>query len=159
MVMRPAQPMASQLHSYPVFSGRVRHALDPKNRTTIPSNWRPEKPAPLWLVPQSDGLCLLALPYEEFRAVPAKVNTLAHMDPEERQDFIDLFFSEAQEVTPDSQGRFVIPQHFCEQLKLKDWVCMSGADSKFKIWNPDEFDRFLAERRTQTRSIGKQAQL
>jgi hypothetical protein len=36
---------------------------------------------------------------------------------------------------------------------------MSGADSKFKIWNPDELDRFLAERRTQTRSIGKQAQL
>jgi division/cell wall cluster transcriptional repressor MraZ len=155
----PRPTMASQPQSYPVFSGRVRHALDPKNRTTIPSNWRPEKPAPLWLVPQSDGLCLLALPHDEFRAVPAKVNTLAHMDPEERQDFIDLFFSEAQEVTPDSQGRFVIPQHFCEQLKLKDWVCLSGADSKFKIWNPDEFDRFLAERRTQTRSIGKQAQL
>jgi DNA-binding transcriptional regulator/RsmH inhibitor MraZ len=36
---------------------------------------------------------------------------------------------------------------------------MTGADSKFKIWNPDEFDRFLAEHRPQTRSIGKQAQL
>ena len=151
--------MATELQSYPVFSGRARHALDSKNRTTIPSQWRPKTPAPRWLVPQSDGQCLLALPYEEFRAVPAKVNALAQMDPEDRQNFIDLFFSEAQEVTPDAQGRFVIPQHFCEELGLKEWVCMAGADSKFKIWNPEVFERFLAERRTQTRSIGKQAQL
>lgn len=91
--------------------------------------------------------------------MPAKVNALTTMDPEERQDFIDLFFSEAMEVTPDSQGRFVIPQHFCEQLGLKDEVCLAGADSKFKIWAPTAFEQFLAERRSQTRSIGKQAQL
>ena len=151
--------MSSQPPSYPLFSGRVRHALDQKNRTTIPVGWRPTEPAPLWLVPQTDGQCLLAMPYEEFKAVPARVNALTQLDPEERQNFIDLFFSEAEEITPDKQGRFVIPEHFCKELKLSGEIVLSGADSKFKIWNPDVFDQFLADRRTGRRSVGKQVQL
>jgi MraZ protein len=130
--------MTVQPPSYPLFSGRVHHALDQKNRTTIPVGWRPTEPAPLWLVPQTDGLCLLAMPYEEFKAVPARVNAQTQLDPEDRQHFIDLFFAEAEEVTPDKQGRFVIPTHFCEKLKLSGEIVLSGADSKIKIWNPAE---------------------
>jgi division/cell wall cluster transcriptional repressor MraZ len=151
--------MVTPIQSYPVFSGRMRLALDPKNRTTIQAGWRPEKPAPLWLVPHSGEKCLLAMPEEEFRSVPARVNALTHYSPEERQDYIDLFFAEAEKVTPDSQGRFVIPQHFCDELNLKEWVLLAGADTKFKIWNPDEYERYRAEHLARTRSIGKQAQL
>lgn len=151
--------MTTPTQSYPVFSGRVRHALDQKNRTTIPVGWRPTEPAPLWLVPQTDGQCLLAMPYAEFKAVPGRVNALAQLDPEERQNFIDLFFSEAEEVTPDKQGRFVIPVHFCEELKLAGEIVLSGADSKFKIWNPDVYDQFVTDRRAGRRSVGKQVQL
>lgn len=151
--------MDPHIPSYPVFSGRVRHALDGKNRTTIPVAWRPEEPAPLWLVPQTDGACLLAMPSTEFRAVPARVNALSHLDAEDRQHFIDLFFAEAQEVTPDKQGRFVIPEHFCAELKLAEEIILSGAESKFKIWNPTAFERFRAQRRSATRGVGKQVQL
>ena len=99
------------------------------------------------------------MPFEEFKAVPARVNALTHLDPEERQDFIDLIFSEAQEVTPDKQGRFVIPEHFCTQLKLRGEIVLSGADTKIKIWNPEVFEAFLAQRRNGTRGVGKQVQL
>lgn len=151
--------MATQTQSYPVFSGRARHALDGKNRTTIPSGWRPDAPLPLWLVPQSDGSCLLALPQDEFRAVPSRVNALTHLDAEERQNFIDNFFSSAEQVTPDAQGRFVIPPQFCKDLGLGSEVVFAGADTKFKIYAPAVFDKLDAQRRAQTRPIGKQVQL
>jgi MraZ protein len=151
--------MATHTQSYPVFSGRAHHALDGKNRTTIPSGWRPDAPLPLWLVPHSDGTCLLALPLEEFRAVPDKVNALTHLDAEDRQHFIDNFFSSAEEVTPDSQGRFVIPPQFCEQLRLKGEVVFAGANKQFKIYAPAVFEQIDTQRRAHTRSIGKQVQL
>lgn len=151
--------MATQTQSYPVFSGRARHALDAKNRTTIPSGWRPDAPLPLWLVPHSDGTCLLGLPLEEFRAVPAKVNALTHLDAEDRQNFIDNFFSSAEQVTPDAQGRFVIPPQFCKDLGLDDEVVLAGANTQFKIYAPAVFEKLDTQRRAQTRSIGKQVQL
>jgi MraZ protein len=151
--------MADPTQSYPLFSGRARHALDAKNRTTIPVAWRPATPAPLWLVPQTDGSCLLAMPEEEFRAVPKRVNALTQLDPEDRQDFIDVFMAEAEQVQPDAQGRFVIPPRFCEKLGLKGEVVLSGADAKFKIWQPAVFDRFLADRLTRARTVGKQVQV
>ncbi|MEO8353535.1 MAG: hypothetical protein ABI680_17540 [Chthoniobacteraceae bacterium] len=145
--------------TYPLFSGRVRHALDAKNRTTIPAGWRPARPAPLWLVPQSDGSCLLAMPYEEFKAIPARVNSLTHIDAEDRQNFIDLIYAEAEQVTPDKQGRFVIPEHFCRELTLSGEIILTGAESKLKIWNPEAFEAFRSRRRTETRNVGKLAQL
>jgi MraZ protein len=151
--------MADPTQLYPIFSGRARHALDAKNRTTIPVGWRPEKPTPLWIVPQSDSSCLLAMPEAEFRAVPARVNALTHLDAEERQDFIDIFMSEAEQVTPDGQGRFVIPPRFCEKLGLRGEVVLSGADAKFKIWKPEDFEQFLTDRLSRARTVGKQAQV
>lgn len=151
--------MADPTQSYPLFSGRARHALDAKNRTTIPVGWRPEKPTPLWIVPQSDDACLLAMPEGEFRDVPARVNKLTHLDPSERQDFIDVFMSEAEQVVPDAQGRFVIPPRFCEKLGLRGEVMLTGADQKFKIWQPEAFERFLADRSPRSRSVGKQVQV
>lgn len=142
-----------------MFWGRVRHALDAKNRTVIPATWRPEEPASLWLVPQSDHACLLAMPYEEFRAIPDRVNARADLNPERRKRFIDWFFAEAQEVTPDKQGRFVIPEHFCADLNLRTEVVLAGSEAKFKIWNVEVFDKVHAEYRVDTRDIGKEVQL
>lgn len=151
--------MPAQSQSYPLFSGRVRHALDAKNRTVIPVHWRPKKSAPLWLVTQSDIACLLAMPYEEFKAIPGRVNERKDVDPEVRQHFIDYFFSEAHEVTPDAQGRFVIPEHFCSELKLKGEVVLAGADAKFKIWNPAAFEQFRTDRHPVRRDVGKLVQV
>jgi len=151
--------MATQVPAYPLFFGQARHSLDAKNRTVIPAGWRPEEPSPLWLVPQSDRACLLAMPLAEFKAVPARVNANVNLDPEARQDFLDVLFAEVETVTPDKQGRFVIPDKFCTELKLRNEVVFAGADTKFKIWNVDAFETFLAQRRTNIRNVGKYVQL
>ena len=151
--------MATHAPAFPIFSGRVRHALDAKNRTVIPAAWRPEEPAPLWLVPQSDRSSLLAMPERVFEAVEGTVNANPNLDPEQRQAFLELFFSEAQTVTPDKQGRFVIPEQFCAELKLRNEVLFAGAQSKFKIWNVAAFESFEAERRPTIRTVGRAVQL
>lgn len=151
--------MATQDPSYPLFAGRVRHSLDAKNRTVIPANWRTRDPAPLWLVPQTDHACLLAMPFDEFNAIPARVNARTDLNPKARQNFIDWLFAEAQEVIPDKQGRFVIPEHFCAELELRNEVVLAGASAKFKIWNVASFDKFHAEQRQNTRAIGEEVQL
>lgn len=155
----PRNTMSATESSYPNFFGRVRHALDVKKRTTIPTQWRPITPAPLWIFPQSDGQCLLAMTESEFRAIPDLVNSKTNLSPDARRRFIDVVFAEAEQIIPDKQGRFVIPDHFCQRLKLKDQIIISGANSKLKIWNPETFEKFMAESEPDSLEVGKEAQL
>ena len=48
----------------PVFMGEFCHAIDGKNRITIPSAWRPaeKKGTELFLIPSSSANCLTVMP-------------------------------------------------------------------------------------------------
>ena len=44
-------------------------------------------------------------------------------------------FPKAQECILDSQGRFVLPQEFVENLSFKKEVLMIGAGDHFEVWD------------------------
>jgi MraZ protein len=50
----------------------------------------------------------------------------------------------AVEVTPDGQGRILIPATLREQAKLNGQVQMIGAIDRIEIWNPAEFQQATA---------------
>lgn len=53
------------------------------------------------------------------------------------------FFSRAEECSLDSQGRFILPQEFIEQVKFGKQVLIVGAGDHFEIWNPKDWRQQL----------------
>ncbi len=53
----------------------------------------------------------------------------------------------------DTAGRIVLPDSFCEQFGLTDWVVLIGLGQRFQIWS---LDAFRAQREAQGRIAREQ---
>lgn len=129
-----------------IFSGEYRHALDPKNRVSVPSCWKlkpkdGDEPAELFLVPDpATSDFLLIFPREEFEAVAQRVEA-SNIPPKDKRIFIRQFYSQAKRGAVDKQGRLLLPEDFCSQLDLRGEVLLAGSVTRFEIWNPGRWDR------------------
>lgn len=132
--------MATQSHSQPIFSGRFRHALDGKNRITIPARWRQTDADDFFLVPDQTNSYIRVMPPEEFRKVDESVEKLEGLTAQEKRAFIRHFYSEAQNCSTDKQGRLLLPEEQCRQVGLRDEVVIVGGLARFEIWNPKKWD-------------------
>jgi division/cell wall cluster transcriptional repressor MraZ len=55
--------------------------------------------------------------------------------------------SNAVEVTPDAQGRILIPASLRGAAELEGQALLVGAINKVEIWNPAKFEEAVRERR------------
>jgi MraZ protein len=125
----------------PFFYGKSRHALDHKNRITIPAKWRREDGADVFFVlPHHKAECLLVMPPDQFRAVGERVRASA-LPAREKRAFQREFFSQAERCSADKQGRLLLPEGHCAKVGLAGEVMMIGAEQQIEIWNPEAWDR------------------
>lgn len=129
----------------PIFAGEFRHAMDAKNRVTIPSRWRRGEVDEFFAIPDLDGGFLMLMPPEVIRQVAKKVEQDARLTPPERRKFIRQFYSRAQHLMSDKQGRIVVPEEHCNQLKLRGEVVLVGNHTRFEVWNPDRWKKAFEE--------------
>jgi MraZ protein len=123
----------------PIFAGEYRHAMDAKNRVTIPSRWRTSDVDEFFAIPNLEAGFLMVMPPSEFKRVAEKVENDESLGRVERRRFIRQFSSKAQHLTSDKQGRMVLPEEQCKLLKLQREVVLVGSYTRFEIWNPDNW--------------------
>jgi MraZ protein len=123
----------------PIFAGEFRHAMDAKNRVTIPSRWRTSDVDEFFAIPNLEAGFLMVMPPSEFRRVAQQVENDESLGRAERRRFIRQFSSKAQHLTSDKQGRMVLPEEQCKLLKLQREVVLVGNYTRFEIWNPDNW--------------------
>lgn len=121
----------------PVFMGEFRHAMDGKNRLTIPSAWRFEEEAELFLIPNSSHPCLTAMTRREIDRIRAKV---ADLPGQQRAQAMRRIGSLGHQVWLDKSGRLSLPENFCRDLKLSGEVTLNGALDTFEIWNTEAWN-------------------
>ena len=92
-----------------VFIGEYQHALDSKNRIIIPSKFREELGEIFIFTKGLDG-CLYAYPINEWKILEEKLKKLPLTNRDARA-FVRFFFSGANEMIIDKQGRALIPQN------------------------------------------------
>jgi MraZ protein len=129
----------------PIFAGEFRHAMDAKNRVTVPSRWRKGDIDEFFAIPNADGGFLMIMPPVEFKRLAEKVEQDQSISAPERRKFIRQFSARAQHVTSDKQGRMVLPDDQCKQLGLKGEVVLVGSYSRFEIWNPSTWEKTAQE--------------
>src|ERR1700741_741284 len=106
--------------SQPIFAGEFRHALDAKNRVTITARWRSGEVDEFFAVPNPENGCLMVMPVAVAPEVAARAKSDPRFSAQDVQRFIRQFYSRAQHLTTDKQGRIILPEEHCRHFASKE---------------------------------------
>ena len=123
------------------YAGQFRHAIDEKNRITIPSRWRRKGTEEFILLPDSQNQFLLVMAPEEFARMSAVAENNDTVAARDRRVFLRQLHSRAQHGVADKQGRLVLPEDLCRKIGLKGEVALVGGRGRFEIWNVARWKR------------------
>ncbi len=134
------------------YTGLFRHALDDKNRVTIPSAWRSahDEGEQFLATPHPDGYIAI-LPPSEVAKLRAKIEAIALSDGS-AQDFAARFFSQTQILGFDKQGRIMLNGDLLTHAGIAKDAVLVGSLTKFSLYSPDRWSR--VEQRTAGENFG-----
>ncbi|MGD2164435.1 MAG: division/cell wall cluster transcriptional repressor MraZ [Anaerolineae bacterium] len=118
-----------------MFLGEFVHTLDSKGRLTIPAKFRESLDMGL-VVTRGIDRCLAVFPMAEWEKLAAQVSELPMTDRQARA-FRRFLFASASDVSPDKQGRILIPQNLREYAGLDGDVVIAGLSNYMEIWSTD----------------------
>lgn len=138
-----------------VFVGTFIHSLDPKQRLTIPSEWRDYvgSPSSLYVLPGVEERYLTVFPAREMVQRLQRLRNLSIADARARQ-FARVLGSQSQLAPWDSAGRIRVKDDLLTFAGLTDQVMLVGAIEGFELWN---MERWKAVRSTGAADLGEAA--
>lgn len=117
--------------------GEFQHNIDAKGRIIVPAKFR-EELGECFYVTRGLGGCLWVFAQSEWDAILKKFNEMPLV---ESRDIARYFFSGATDVTPDAQGRIIIPPKLRAHAHLEKDVTFIGLNNRVEIWNTDDWVR------------------
>ncbi len=125
------------------FLGSYQHQIDDKGRVSLPASFRREAADQRFILVQPYPPALALYPEAEWGQVEERLTELMGRDPEARLYVLSVM-ANAVEVTPDAQGRILIPARLKEAAELSSAVLMVGAINKVELWAPEKFTEAVA---------------
>lgn len=125
---------ALQMTALPKFTGQFEHSLDDKGRLTIPARLRTRLGRHFVLTIAPPEPCLALYPDATWSEFCAKLETATRKDGRYRS-FVRHLFANTEEVSPDSQGRVVVPQALREHAGIDRDVVLVGTLTRIEIWS------------------------
>jgi len=117
-----------------MFLGEFEHALDDKNRLTLPAKFREAFVDGVVVTRGMDG-CLVVYTRDGWeRFVSVRLDGLDPFSREARQ-MSRFLFSGASDAEPDKQGRVMIPPALLQHAKLGREVVVAGVRDHVEIWD------------------------
>ncbi|QGU95110.1 division/cell wall cluster transcriptional repressor MraZ [Clostridium bovifaecis] len=123
-----------------MFIGEYKHSLDSKNRMIIPSKFREDLGDRFVLTKGLDG-CLYIYPMEEWKALEEKLKKLP-LTSKDARAFVRFFFSGANEIVIDKQGRALMPQNLLEYGQINKEIVSIGVMTRIEIWGKEKWEEY-----------------
>jgi MraZ protein len=123
-----------------MLSGEFRHGIDPKNRLFIPAKHREELTAECesFMVAKSiRENCLKVYSMSEWEEY---ISPIRKMERKDSERILRALHKDAAQVTPDSQGRIVIPIALSEHAEIQKNVVVVGCSDYDEIWAEEIYD-------------------
>lgn len=122
-----------------MFLGQFTYTLDDKGRVIIPSRYR-ENLGERVIITRSLDPCITLYPIAVWTELAQKVNALP-MTSTPGRALRRLLFADAADVTPDRQGRILLPDRLREHagLDVASGVLVVGLDHYIEFWNPERW--------------------
>ena len=123
----------------PAFLGAFEHQMDEKGRIALPSAFRKEAEGdPLVLMHGWDDAHLTLLPNPVWLQVLERLREVRRTD-ETMANSVRRLLARAAEVTPDKQGRILVPAPLQAAASLQGAVILHGNIDRVEIWSPERF--------------------
>ena len=127
-----------------MFSGMSNHSIDAKGRIVLPAKFREELGNTFFLARGFGNCCIQAMSAEQFNSICSKILEL----PADKAMALQYTFSAtAVEVTPNAQGRVIIPQSLREFAGVESDALVIGMNNRIEIWSKTKFDEFMASQK------------
>lgn len=121
--------------------GEYTHAIDDKNRVSMPAKFRKIVGKKLVIAPGLDN-CLFLFTEKEWGRVATKLSENASMLSADMRSFTRYMFAGAYEAEVDSIGRILIPDFLRNRAGLKEKVVMIGVQNRVEIWNEKNWNDY-----------------
>ncbi len=129
------------------LTGTYVRSIDEKQRVAVPKRYRDEllageSTSVLYLAPESDRSLALFAPrvFEERARRLANVSgPSGHL-----KTYMRLYYSQAEQVEVDSQGRIRVPERLARFAGLRQDVVLLGVHDHIEVWDQERWDQFLA---------------
>ena len=123
------------------MTGEYSCTLDAKGRITFPVKLREELGDTFMVTKGLDG-CLFVYPMEEWSVLENKIKDLPISKSRNLQRF---FFAGASDVTPDKQGRVLIPANLRTYAGLEKDVVVIGTSVRAEIWDREMWEALQSQ--------------
>ena len=120
--------------------GEYEHALDDKNRVTLPARFRQAFADGVFVARGIDPCLLVYAPDGWSRFVEEQMGGLNPFSREARQ-MSRYLFAGATETELDRQGRIMLPPPLIEHAKLRREVVVAGVRDHLELWEPGAWRR------------------
>lgn len=133
------------------FFGQYHTTMDDKGRFPLPAKLRSVLgtskkrllDGALILTKGLEG-CLALYPEPEWQQIQNRLSSLPFTQKDFRY-FSRRFYSSAGAVSPDRNGRILVPSHLIAEAGLKKELLVIGVNRWVEIWNPDRFQYYLEQ--------------
>ncbi|WP_424811566.1 division/cell wall cluster transcriptional repressor MraZ [Roseococcus sp. YIM B11640] len=129
------------------FRGKFTNGLDKKGRCSVPAQFRTRLAGESLVLRRSTRHpCIEAWPASAFDAELASRSPLD--EPDEDEEFkAYALFSDTVEVTPDPDGRMILPADLIAFAGLSDSISFLGRMERIELWEPAAAEAMIEKAR------------
>ncbi len=141
-----------------MFYGEYLHTIDRKGRLILPAKYRELAKTHFierFFITRGLDKCLFMFAEEEWRTQEQRFKNMSFTKQQSRT-FNRLYFSGAQEMVPDKQGRILLPIYLKDFAGIKKDVIIVGVSNRIEIWAKDEWGKFYNNWRPSFEEIAEQ---
>ena len=125
-----------------MLTGEFRHSLDAQNRIFMPAKLREELGETFIIVRDIREKCLKVYSMEGWAAYTAPIKEKPRQLAEQ---VMRLLHRSAAQVTPDSQGRVLLPPMLVEYAGIEKNAVVVGCGDYAEIWAESAYDLLKGE--------------
>ncbi len=136
-----------------MFIGEYQHALDGKGRMALPVKFRTAFSGGC-VVTRGIDQCLAIYAMDAWKTLAGKLAALPLSQANTRA-FGRLMLAGAMDMTPDKQGRIVLPDYLRQYAKLGKEVIVAGLYDRLEIWEKTAWEQYKARTESESTDIAE----
>jgi len=126
------------------FRGRFEHQMDDKGRVSLPSAFRRGGSDERFVLLQWEKPYLTLFPEAKWSEVEDRLDDYRKSGPE-AMNHVRLLYASLAEVSPDKQGRILVPAPLQRAGGLSGSVLLLGMRDRVELWDPATYDKVVRE--------------
>lgn len=128
------------------YKGFTPYKMDPKFRVSIPTAWRPEANAPLFLqFSKVHEMPVVKVLSQEAYNEKVELIKSSEKTPAEKSKLLGKLAMLCREVTLNDQGKLLVPKDLSEKagISAESEVILAGRGIFFEVWSKANFEVVL----------------